>query len=80
MGFPFPKFAFPRYGISGFILRKERAVYIINSYYMKISLARLLKRQKISMLDLYLFQSFNRVSRNIYFLMPNRIGTIRHLP
>jgi len=80
MGFPFPKFAFPISGISGFILRKERAVYIINSYYMKISLARLLKRQKISMLDLYLFQSFNRVSRNIYFLMPNRIGTIRHLP
>jgi len=58
MGFPFPKFTFPKYGISGFILRKERAVYIINSYYMKISLTRLLKCQKISMLDLYYIPKF----------------------
>ena len=53
--------------IFGFILRKERADYIINSYYMKISLARLLKHQKISMQDYIYFKIFNRVSINISF-------------
>ncbi|HET8685583.1 MAG TPA: hypothetical protein VFM18_02825, partial [Methanosarcina sp.] len=46
MGFPFPKFAFLACRISGFILRKERAVYIINSYYMKISLTRPFNKSK----------------------------------
>jgi len=45
------------YRIFGFLLRKERADYIINSYYMKISLTRLLKHHKISVQDYIYFRS-----------------------
>ena len=59
---------------------KERAVYIINSYYMKISPTRHLKYQKISKPFFNFIPDLNRVSKNISFLMPNRIGIILYLP